>query len=325
MGQFEAELLERLKSAPGVVAAGIGSRPLGGGGSGQCRSGRRKPRGSRSRSGRRQSGVPGSARRQTGARAFRSGYGFRWCSSRGTRERLGRPRDLGLTRIRSAGQSSWTPPNDCRSLEWSGTSRRVNLELPAAPTIYLSHLQPSSISINNMLVRTSGDPRDVLPAVRAVMRQLDPDQPLTPHRHARGADRRDPRAAPVHAPVDRAVLDPRARARDARGLRRDGGVGRAARARDRDPGRAWRHAGGRPTPRHRAGRLDGRARPRCGDSPARWRCAGRCRRSSSAYPTTDPMAYAIAAACLAAATIAACAIPANRAASMDPVRALRQE
>ena len=42
-------------------------------------------------------------------------------------------------------------------------------------------------------------------------------------------------------------------------------------------------------------------------------------------PTTDPLAYAIACACLAAATLTACAIPANRAASMDPVRALRQE
>ena len=60
-----------------------------------------------------------------------------------------------------------------------GDIRRLNLELPAAPAIYLSHLQPSSISVNNLLVRTSGDPREVLPAVRTVMRQLDPDQPLT--------------------------------------------------------------------------------------------------------------------------------------------------
>jgi ABC-type antimicrobial peptide transport system permease subunit len=42
-------------------------------------------------------------------------------------------------------------------------------------------------------------------------------------------------------------------------------------------------------------------------------------------PTTDPVAYVIASACLAAASIAACAIPANRAAAMDPVKALRQE
>ena len=37
-------------------------------------------------------------------------------------------------------------------------------------------------------------------------------------------------------------------------------------------------------------------------------------------PTTDPVAYVIACACLAVATIAACAIPANRAASLDPIR-----
>ena len=42
-------------------------------------------------------------------------------------------------------------------------------------------------------------------------------------------------------------------------------------------------------------------------------------------PTTDPIAYAVACVGLAAATIAACAIPANRAAAMDPVKALRQE
>ena len=42
-------------------------------------------------------------------------------------------------------------------------------------------------------------------------------------------------------------------------------------------------------------------------------------------PTTDPLAYVIACAGLAAATISACAIPANRAAAMDPLKALRQE
>jgi ABC-type antimicrobial peptide transport system permease subunit len=41
--------------------------------------------------------------------------------------------------------------------------------------------------------------------------------------------------------------------------------------------------------------------------------------------TTDPGTYAVACLCLAAATLAVCAIPAARAARVDPVLALRQE
>ena len=41
-------------------------------------------------------------------------------------------------------------------------------------------------------------------------------------------------------------------------------------------------------------------------------------------PTHDPATYMLASACLAGATIAACAIPAIRAAALDPVDALRR-
>jgi putative ABC transport system permease protein len=41
--------------------------------------------------------------------------------------------------------------------------------------------------------------------------------------------------------------------------------------------------------------------------------------------TTDPGTYAAACLCLAAASLAACAIPAARAARVDPVIALRQD
>jgi putative ABC transport system permease protein len=41
--------------------------------------------------------------------------------------------------------------------------------------------------------------------------------------------------------------------------------------------------------------------------------------------TTDPATYLTAALCVATATLTACAIPANRAARVDPVVALRQE
>lgn len=42
-------------------------------------------------------------------------------------------------------------------------------------------------------------------------------------------------------------------------------------------------------------------------------------------PTTDPATYAVAGLCLAVATVAACVIPARRAARVDPVLALRAE
>ena len=57
--------------------------------------------------------------------------------------------------------------------------RLGDLEHPPAPAIYLSHLQPAGMRVNNLLLRTTANPREVLPAARAIMRQLDPDQPLT--------------------------------------------------------------------------------------------------------------------------------------------------
>jgi putative ABC transport system permease protein len=316
VGQFEAELMERLESAPGVVAAGIGSRPLGGGGVGNVV----RTEGSQQTHEVSVDVVSqiSSARCQAGARAFRSATDSRLHGGTVNARRAlwGDADPVGQTLVM-----------DDKRLEIIGVVgdiRRVNLELPAAPTIYLSHLQPSNISINNMLVRTSGDPRDVLPAVRAVMRQLDPDQPLT-------------RIATLEERIDEILAPRRFMLRLiglfsilALGLAMLGVYGVMAESvAQRVPEIGIRVAlGATPAAIRRLVIAQGGWMVVLGLAGG---LAGALtlRRAMATLvfgvPTTDPVAYAIACACLAAATIAACAIPANRAASMDPVRALRQE
>jgi putative ABC transport system permease protein len=322
IGQFEADLLERLASAPGVVAAGIGSRPLGGGGASNLV----RARGS-------------NQDHRVGVDVVSPGFlealGATLIRGRFVQatDAAGAPR-VALVNV-SAAQTIWgdsDPVGQTIVMDESplqvigvvGDIRRLNLELPAAPAIYLSHLQPATIIVNNLLVRTAGDPRTVLPAVRAAMRQLDPDQPLA-------------RIATLEERIDEILAPRRFMLRLiglfsvlALGLAMLGVYGVMAESvAQRVPEIGIRVALGA-TPaaiRHLviaqggwmvvlglAGGIAG---------------ALALRRAMSTLvfgvPTTDPLAYAVACVCLAGATLAACAIPANRAATMDPVRALRQD
>ena len=322
VGRFEADLLERLKSAPGIVAAGIGSRPLGGGGAGNV--------------------VRAQGRDQdytVGVDVVSSGFlealGARLIRGRFVQatDSAGAPR-VALVNVSAAhaiwgdsdpvGQTIVMDESPLQVIGVVGDIRRLNLELPAAPAIYLSHLQPSSISVNNLLVRTSGDPREVLPAVRTVMQQLDPDQPLT-------------RIATLEGRIDEILAPRRFMLRLiglfsilALGLAMLGVYGVMAEAvAQRVPEIGIRVA---------LGATPGAVR-RLVIAQAGWMVvlglAGGLAGALALHramatlvfgvPTTDPIAYAIACACLAAASVAACAIPANRAAAMDPVKALRQE
>ena len=56
--------------------------------------------------------------------------------------------------------------------------RRAHLEALPAPTLYLSAAQTRNVWINNLLVRTAGDARAILPAVRDIMRSMDREQAL---------------------------------------------------------------------------------------------------------------------------------------------------
>jgi predicted permease len=56
--------------------------------------------------------------------------------------------------------------------------RRTGLEVEPEPTLYLPSAQTAQFGIGNMLVRTSGDPRELLPAIRTVVRHASPGMPL---------------------------------------------------------------------------------------------------------------------------------------------------
>jgi putative ABC transport system permease protein len=57
--------------------------------------------------------------------------------------------------------------------------RMTGLEEDPAPMLYLPTAQTRTFWTNNILVRTTGDPRDLLPAVRTVVQRVDPELPLT--------------------------------------------------------------------------------------------------------------------------------------------------
>lgn len=82
----------------------------------------------------------------------------------GERFQLGRPEDDGL---------------ELAVIGVVGDTRNTGLQSPPAPEIYVSIRQADGA--NNqlfVLVRTDGDPAGVLPAVRSVVAQMDPDQPI---------------------------------------------------------------------------------------------------------------------------------------------------
>jgi putative ABC transport system permease protein len=185
-------------------------------------------------------------------------------------------------------------------------------------------LQPSSIAINNLLVRTTGDPREALPAVRAVMRQLDPDQPINAHHTLE--DRIDEILAPRRFMLRLIGLFSIL----ALGLAMLGVYGVMAESvAQRVPEIGIRVALGA-TPAAIRQLVIAQGGWMVGLGLIGGLAGALALRKAMAtlvfgVPTTDPLAYAVAAASLAAATIAACAIPAHRTAWMDPVRALRQE
>src|SRR5690606_17657741 len=58
-------------------------------------------------------------------------------------------------------------------------TRRSSLEATPPPIVYLPYLQSTVVFYSDFVVRTSGPPMKVLPAVRDVVRQIDPTIPLT--------------------------------------------------------------------------------------------------------------------------------------------------
>ncbi len=321
--RFEAELISRVRSLPGVVAAGIGSRPLGGGGMGTRVTLPEDP----------------ESERPISVDAVGPGYlealGARLVSGRFVNERDVSSSTAVALVNEAAARSFWpnvpavgrSIVNDGEVLQIVGVVsdvRRAALESEPQPTLYFPSAQTRVFWINNMLVRTTGDPRHVLPAVRAVMRQLDPVQALTRIQTLEErvgeatAGRRQILAlvglfsliALILAVVGvyGVVAESVAQRVPEIGVRMALGATSADVIRLILLQGSWMVVLGLIV-----GVMASAALNRV--------MAGFVFRVS----TTDPGTYAIACLCLAAATLAACAIPAARAARVDPVLALRQE
>ena len=194
-----------------------------------------------------------------------------------------------------------------------GDVRRTSLEDTPGPTVYFPSVQATNFRVNNLLIRTVGDPAALVPAVRSIMRQVDPEQALVRIQTLRGhAPPRDGAAA-IHTAARRRVLAHCPRACDGGDLRGRGRVGCAARPRDRDPDGPRRHRARRHDAHSPAGRVDAR---HCGSTRA-CRSGGDARRALVVPvwgPAGDPPSYALAVIALVATTLAACAVPARRAA-----------
>ena len=202
--------------------------------------------------------------------------------------------------------------------------RRGLLEADPAPAIYLPHLQSMQIFVSNVLVRTDGDPREILPAVRAIMRELDRDQALT-HIATLDAVIRDataPRRFNLQVVGLFAAL--------ALGLAILGIYGVISESiAQRIPEIGVRMAlGAAPSDIVRMVLSHGASLVGLGLILGVAGAYALKRAMSSlvfGVPVTDPFVYVAGCACLLAVALVACAIPAMRAARIDPVVALRNE
>jgi predicted permease len=321
--QFERDLITSVRALPAVAAAGIGSRPLGEGTFGTSIS------------------LPEQSAETIDISLDVVGDGY--LDTLGARLTTGRPfsdRDIAesapVALVNAAAAAKLWPDRtavgriftlEAKPVEVVGVVsdvRRKNLEADVDPTIYLSSAQQPRFWTNNMLVRTTGAPEEVLPAIRAIMRQLDGDQALT---HIQTLEER---LAAAKAPRRQMLWLVGLFSALAFGLALVGVYGVMAEAvAQRVPEIGVRMALGATAGDVvrlilRQGALMMALGVILGLG-----AATALNRVMSAFvfrvSTTDPGTYAVACMCLAAASLAACAIPAARAARVDPVIALRQD
>jgi putative ABC transport system permease protein len=175
--QSELDLVTRVRALPGVTAVGIGTRPLGGGMLTVLR-----PLGDDTR------------RIDIGVDSVTSGYlealggsllAGRFFDARDTA--AGPPvAILNATAARhfwpgaaAIGRVIETPGEKRYEVVGVvGDVRRGALEEAPGPTVYFPNVQATNFRVNNLLVRTTGDPAALVPVVRSIMRQVDPEQAL---------------------------------------------------------------------------------------------------------------------------------------------------
>jgi putative ABC transport system permease protein len=321
IGRFQTELVARLHASGGVIAAGIGSRPLGGGGVTLL------------------VGSETGEEHRVAVDVVSGGYlealGVRLITGRffDPNDTASAPRvavinqsaaQLLAVTSNPTGHTFRLNREDVRIIGVVGDTRRGTLEQPPGPAIYLSHLQPSPILINNLLIRTVGDPREALTVVRSVMRQLDPDQPLT-------------RIGTLEERIDE-LLGPRRFMLRLIGLFSAvafalaligvyGVIAESVAQRVAEIGIRMA-LGATPASVRNLFVAQGAVLAGVGSAVGlAGAFAFRNGMSSVVFgvPTMDPLTYLVAFMCLAGATVTACTIPAWRAASLDPVVALRND
>jgi putative ABC transport system permease protein len=319
--RFESELVAAVRATPGVVAAGIGSRPLGGGGGSNVF---RRP----------EDIVDSRISVDVVGPGYLEAVGARLVAGRflESHDDAAAPK---AAVVNEAAARQYFPDGAVgRTLLQEGEAirivgvladvRRGPLEEEPRPEVYLPSGQTRWFSTNNMLIRTAGDPREMLPAIRTVVRNIHPELPLTARPDPGGAAERGDGAAPVHALPRRTLLDHRAGPGGRRHLWRDHGVSGAAHTGDRRPDGARRYERRRDCDGAAAGRLADRHRSGTWTAAA-WALNGAMAAFVFRVRTTDPLAFALACGVLVTAGLLACVIPARRAARVDPVIALRAE
>jgi putative ABC transport system permease protein len=320
--RFESEMIAGVRSLPGVVAAGIGSSPLGGGGMSTAIRLPDDP----------------DAIIRVRVEAVGPGYlealGARLVTGRffGDRDGANAPKvallnEAAAKQFFQGSALGRTILNDGKPIVIVGVlgdTRNAGLEDEPVPALYLPSHQTGTFWTNNMLVRTSGDPRELLPAIRTVVRQIDPELPLT--RIQTLEERLNEAVAPRRFTLWLVGLFSIV----ALGLAVVGIYGVVAESvAQRVPEIGVRMAlGATSAGVIRMVLLQGGLMIGLGvalGASAALAMNGVMSAFVFRVPTTDPVSYATAVCALIAASVAACAVPARRAARVDPVIALRQE
>jgi predicted permease len=318
---LEADLVARIRLVPGVVAAGIGSRPLGGGGMGTTI---RVPDATQSSVISADAVGPGYLE-ALGARIVAGRFIESQDDERG--QKVGVMNEAAARVFFNGDAVSRTVLNDRTPILIVGVLadvRRSSLEDDPEPTMYLASSQTAMFWTNNILVRASDDPKQLLPAIRTVVKQVDPELPLT--RIQTLEEALDTALAPRRFLLQLVTLF----SITALGLAVVGIYGvvmESVAQRVLEIG--VRMALGA-TPRGIVTMVLAQSAGMIGlglllGGAASLALNGVMRSFVFRVPTTDPASYVAAGIALALATIVACSVPARRAARIDPVAALRQE
>jgi predicted permease len=319
---FNAALIEQVRPLPGVVALGTGPAPL------------------RQATGTLVSASPDADGEEMEVDPVTPGY-LRVLRNRLIRGRLFEEADQtadGSLAIvsESAARHFWRDADPIgRMLFWQRGERSTVVGVIAdirqhglagefSPTVYILQAQSRNLGINTLLIRTAGDPHDIVPGVKVALKRLSPDSPLVGVRTLE--EMIDVEMAPHRFALRLVGLFSAL----ALGLAMLGIYGVLAESvAQRVPEIGVRMALG----------ADRRAVIGLVLGPGVWMVGlGVAIGAAAAYasrnvmasfvfgvPTSDAVTFAAAGASVTLAALVACSFPAHRAASVDPVVALRQE